>query len=102
MIASPRRGNRPVGGSPGTCIVSLVENFPRTRERLIEAHLTDSDIVEILTQLKRRAVEQGDWNAAKLLLEFKYGRNPEPPNNNVTLEELLMQTPLSSGQTDSE
>lgn len=79
-----------------------MEDFPRTREQLIEAHLTDSDIVEILTQLKRRAVEQGDWNAAKLLLEFKYGRNPEPPNNAQTLEDLFMATPLATGQTDTE
>lgn len=74
----------------------------RTREELIESHLSDDDIVEVLTALKFRATTQGDVMAAKALLEFKYGRNPEPPNNSQTLEELFMAAPLADGRTDSE
>lgn len=65
----------------------------RTREDLINTHLSDNDIVEILTSMKRAALA-GEWPAAKLLLEFKYGRNPEPVSTNLTLEELMAQTPL--------
>lgn len=67
----------------------------RTREELIESHLSDDDIVEVLEALKFRATTQGDVMAAKALLEFKYGKNPEPPSNAQTLEELMAQEPLA-------
>lgn len=75
---------------------------PRTREELIEAHLSDDDIVLVLAEMKRRASEQGDVQAAKLLLEFKYGKNPEPPSSQETLEELLLANPLSDHTLDSQ
>lgn len=65
----------------------------RTREDLINTHLSDDDIVEIITSMKRAALS-GEWPAAKLLLEFKYGRNPEPIQTDRTLEDLLAETPL--------
>lgn len=74
----------------------------RTREELIEAHLSDDDIVLILTEMKRRASEQGDVMAAKLLLEFKFGKNPEPVSTGQTLEDLMLQTPLADGNLSSE
>lgn len=65
----------------------------RTRAELIDTHLTDDDIVLVLDRLKSLALS-GDWQAAKLLLEFKYGRNPEPVNNDLSLEDLMAETPL--------
>lgn len=75
---------------------------PRTREELIDTHLTDSDIAELISHLKDRVSKYGDVAAAKLLVEFKYGRNPEPPNNNQTLEDLFLATPLSGEALSSE
>lgn len=76
-------------------------NPPRTREELIAAHLTDDDIVEIITHLRARVEKYGDVQAARLLLEFRYGKSPEPPQEGSSLEQLLMESPLASGRTDS-
>lgn len=77
-------------------IRSVSDELPkivRTREDLINTHLSDDDIVEIITSMKKAALS-GEWPAAKLLLEFKYGRNPDPIQTNLTLEELMAETPL--------
>lgn len=73
--------------------MSDLPKLVRTRAELIDTHLSDDDIVEILTGLKRAAAA-GEWAAAKLLIEFKYGRNPEPIVTDLTLEDLMAQTPL--------
>lgn len=67
-------------------------DFDRSRHQLIETHLTDDDIVEIITALKEKA-KQGNYEAGKALFELKYGKNPEPPSDQVTLEQLLYETP---------
>lgn len=69
--------------------------LPRTREQLIDAHLSDDDIVEIITALRERVAKYGDVQAARLLLEFKYGKNPEPVQTGETLDDLMMQSPLA-------
>lgn len=80
----------------------LPEISPRTREELIDTHLTDDDIVLLLTHLKGRVERYGDVQAAKLLIEFKYGKNPEPPSNQKTLDELFLVGPLADGALGSE
>lgn len=65
---------------------------PRSREELIEGHLSDDAIIDILEGLKERA-SRGDWNAAKLLIEFRFGKNPEPPHTGMTLEDLMAASP---------
>lgn len=77
-------------------------DYPRTRQELIETHLSDDDIVILLTHLKARVEKYGDVQAAKLLIEFKYGKNPEPPSNSQTLEELFLETPAASRGLGSE
>jgi hypothetical protein len=77
-------------------------NVPRSRQELIEAHLSDDDVVVLITHLKGRVEKYGDVQAAKLLLEFKYGKNPEPISTEKSLEQLLMQSPLSTTGADSE
>lgn len=68
----------------------------RTREDLIESHLSDDDIVEIIFKLRERVAMYGDVAAAKLLFEFKYGKNPEPPSQQTSLEELIAEHPLAN------
>ncbi len=75
---------------------------PTTREELINTHLTDSDIAVIIAKLKERVEAYGDVQAAKLLFEFKFGKNPEAPHEGTTLEELMLATPLSDGALGSE
>lgn len=75
---------------------------PRSREELIETHLSDDDIVLLITHLKQRVEKYGDVQAAKLLIEFKYGKNPDPPSNSKSLEELFLASPLSQGALGSE
>ena len=40
--------------------------------------------------------------AAKLLIEFKYGRNPDPPQQGTTLEDLMLDGPLAPAGLGSE
>lgn len=75
---------------------------PQTREELINTHLTDADIATVIAKLKERVEMYGDVQAAKLLFEFKFGKNPEPPHEGTTLEELMLATPLSDGALGSE
>lgn len=77
-------------------------NIPRTREELIDSHLTDDDIVLVITALRLKVERTGDVMAAKLLWEFKYGKNPEPPSRETTLEELMLEGPLASTALGSE
>lgn len=72
---------------------------PQTREELINTHLTDADIAVVIAKLKDRVAEYGDVQAAKLLFEFKFGKNPEPPHEGTTLEELMLEGPMSTGVT---
>lgn len=70
-------------------------DVPRTREELIDSILSDEAIEEILTVLKQRVRADGDVRAAQLLLDFRYGRNPEPPSGEESLSELFLRTPTS-------
>lgn len=76
--------------------------IPRTREELIDTHLSDDDIVLILHSLKERIEKYGDVQAARLLFEFKYGKNPEPPSNDKTLQELMLESPAAAFGMGSE
>lgn len=77
-------------------------DIPRTREELIDTHLSDDDIVVIIHSLKERIAKYGDVQAARLLFEFKYGKNPEPPSNQRTLEELMLESPAATSGLGSE
>lgn len=84
------------GGRGSRYAPSVADELPkliRTREDLINTHLSDDDIVMILTRLKEQALA-GEWQAAQMLLKFKYGSNPEPIQTDRTLEDLLAETPL--------
>jgi hypothetical protein len=75
---------------------------PTTREELINTHLTDSDIAVIIAKLKERVEAYGDVQAAKLLFEFKFGKNPEAPHEGTSLEELMLSGPLQPGNVSDE
>lgn len=74
---------------------------PKTREALISSELPDQAIIEIIQHLRARVEKYGDVQAARLLLEFRFGKSPEPPQEGSSLEQILMQTPLGNGQTDT-
>lgn len=74
----------------------------RTREALIESLLPDSVIEDIIVSLRARVAQYGDVQAARVLFEFRYGKNPEPPNEGTTLEQLMQPHPLAIGTLDSE
>jgi hypothetical protein len=77
-------------------------DIPRTREELIDTHLSDDDIVIIIHSLKERIAKYGDVQAARLLFEFKYGKNPEPPSGDKSLAELMLESPLAKTGLGSE
>jgi len=68
---------------------------PLSRARSL---LTDGDIAVVIAKLKERVDAYGDVQAAKLLFEFKFGKNPEPPHEGTTLEELMLEGPMSTGR----
>lgn len=89
-------GPRPVGWAPHCYARSVddeLHDYVRSRQDLIETHITDSDIVDIITALKEKA-KLGSYEHAKAVVELKYGKNPEPPKNDRTLEDLLWESPL--------
>jgi hypothetical protein len=75
---------------------------PRTREELIDSTLSDEVIEEILGVLILRVKSDGDVRAAQLLLDFRYGRNPEPPSGDESLQDLFLRTPTSLEPLSSE
>lgn len=87
----------PPGGGRGPCYKEAVDgdlpDFIRTRQDLIDVHLSDNDIVEILTVLKEKA-KLGSYEHIKILMELKYGKNPPPPSNERSLEDLLLESPI--------
>lgn len=75
---------------------------PSTREDLIASALPDELILEIIALLVERVRKYGDVPASKVLLEFRYGKNPDAPQEGTTLEQIMLQTPLSVGALGSE
>lgn len=74
----------------------------KTREELILSALPDDVILEIVELLIERVRKYGDVQASRVLFEFRYGKNPEPPQEGTTLEQLMLQQPLSVGALGSE
>lgn len=75
---------------------------PRTREDLIASELSDEDIIILIHHLKARVEKYGDVQAARLLIEFKYGKNPDPPSQTTSLEDLMLAGPLAPSGLGSE
>lgn len=74
----------------------------RTREALIESALPDEVILAVIAKLIERVEMYGDVQAARVLFEFRYGKNPEAPAEGTTLEQLFLENPLAVGALDSE